>query len=92
MIYNDMKTFNEWKRDKSTKTITITCRDIDNTLEKLINFIKENGNGGHTFNIVADGKKFEWDGDGSDAIFEIKVSKGGLKLVFNNEGEPTEVG
>jgi hypothetical protein len=34
---------------------------------------------GHTFEIVVDpdakgGEKFEWDGDGSDAIFEIKVN------------------
>ncbi len=68
-----MKTLNEWRKDKNTKTITITCRDVDNTLQELIEFIKKNGNGGHTFSIVADGKKFEWDGDGSDAIFQIEV-------------------
>ena len=68
-----MKKFNEWVRDSKTKEITITCRDLDNTLEELIKYIKSIGNGGHTFIIDVDGKKFEWDGDGSDSIFEIKV-------------------
>jgi hypothetical protein len=91
-----MKTFLEWKRDKHTKTITVTCRDNDDTLEQLLRYIKSVGNMGHTFLIVVDpdakgGKKFEWDGDGSDAIFEIKVSKEGLKLALDAEGEPTEV-
>lgn len=74
-----MKTFQnflEWKRDDKTKTITITCRDIDNTLEEMLHHIKNIGNTGHTFDIVMENKKFEWDGDGSDAIFEIKVSNG----------------
>ncbi len=74
-----MKNLYEWMRDKNTKTITVTCRDGDNTLEELLKYIKNVGNMGHTFMIVVDpdakgGKKFEWDGDGSDAIFEIKVS------------------
>ncbi len=75
-----MKTFFEWKRDKNTKTIKITCRDNDDTLEKLLKYIKSVGNMGHTFMIVVDpqakgGEKFEWDGDGSDAIFEIEVEQ-----------------
>jgi hypothetical protein len=79
-----MKTFNEWSRGPTTKTITITCRDQDNTLEELLTYIKKVGNMGHTFNIVVDpeekgGKKFEWDGDGSDAIFEIEANVGGDK-------------
>jgi hypothetical protein len=72
----NFEAFLEWKRDKHTKTITITCRDLDNTLEELIRYIKSVGNTGHSFSIVVDGgKKFEWDGDGSDAIFEIKTEK-----------------
>ena len=87
-----MRSFNEWKRDKTTKTIIVTCRDQDNTLEDLIKYIKGIGNTGHTFNIVVDDEKtFEWDGDGSDAIFEIKVDKESLKLAFDVEGEPTEI-
>jgi hypothetical protein len=76
-----MKTFSEWVRNESTKTLTITCRDQADTLEKLIKYIKAIGNMGHTFSIVVDphekgGKKFEWDGDGSDAIYEIESKKG----------------
>lgn len=76
-----MITLNEWKRDKNTKTITITCSDQDDTLEKLLDCVKKTGNIGHTFNIVVDpeskegAEKFEWDGDGSDAIFDIQVTK-----------------
>jgi hypothetical protein len=75
-----MKNFLEWKRDKSTKTITVTCRDLDDTLEQMLRYIKAVGNTGHTFSIVVDNdKKFEWDGDGSDAIFEIKINKSNLE-------------
>jgi hypothetical protein len=68
-----MKDFNEWIRDSKTKTITVTCRDVDDNLEKLLNFIKSVGGSGHSFSIIADEEKFYWDGDGSDRIFEIKV-------------------
>jgi hypothetical protein len=92
----NMKTYLEWKKDKNTKTITITCRDSEDTLEELLEYIKKVGNMGHTFMIVVDpdakgGKKFEWDGDGSDAIFDIKTEKSGLHLQFDVEGEPVEV-
>jgi len=103
MMKSFLKWLNEWKRDEHTKTITVVCRDLDDTLEELLKYIKSVGNTGHTFNIVVDpdakgGKKFEWDGDGSDAIFEIKTDQeteeeeGGLKLAFDTEGEPTEIG
>lgn len=73
-----MKTYAEWTRSGS-KVITITCKDNNNTLEKILNSIKSVGNMGHTFSIVIDpdsneGEKFEWDGDGSDSIQEIKIS------------------
>jgi hypothetical protein len=88
-----MRNYQEWVRDKQTKTITITCKDNDDTLEDLINHIKKVGNTGHTFLIDVEGKKFEWDGDGSDSIFDIKVSRGGgLRLSYDVEGEPVEVG
>jgi hypothetical protein len=74
-----MRTYSEWRRNNRTKTITVTCQDDDNSLEDLLHFIKKSGNSGHTFEIVADGKSFEWDGDGNDAIFEIKVDRGTLK-------------
>jgi hypothetical protein len=73
-----MKTFCEWKTGKNDKTITVTCRDSENTLEKLLNYIKGIGNTGHSFAIIVDPgegeKKFHWDGDGSDSIREIKVT------------------
>lgn len=74
-----MQTYNEWSRGHGTKTITIECRDGDDTLEKLLNYIKSSGNTGHSFSIVVDPKsegekKFFWDGDGSDSIRSIKVS------------------
>ena len=61
------------------KTIIITCNDPDNSLEDLLNYIKINGNPGHSFSIIVDPdskestKKFSWDGDGSDYIKDIKV-------------------
>ena len=62
------------------KTITIKCNDGDNRLENLLNYIKKNGNTGHSFNIVVDPdsdneESFGWDGDGSDYIEEIKTTK-----------------
>ena len=55
------------------KKITIFCRDNENTLEELLDFIKKNGNTGHSFTIDVDGKKFYWDGDGSDCIKTINI-------------------
>lgn len=91
-----MQTYNEWTRGYTTKIITIECRDGNNTLEDLLNYIKGLGNTGHSFSIVVDPKsdaekKFHWDGDGSDSIKSIKAGKNKLSLKFNVEGEPTEV-
>jgi len=75
-----MKRYHEWK-EKPLKTITITCRDNEDSLEELINCIKSTGNIGHSFDIVVDPdnkdyrKKFNWDGDGSDNIKDVKVSQ-----------------
>lgn len=73
-----MKTFKEW-HEKKLKTITITCRDNEDSLESLLNHIKNTGNVGHSFSIIVDPEgddtqRFGWDGDGSDYIKEIKVS------------------
>lgn len=74
-----MKNFNEWQDTKSLKTITITCKDLDNSLEELLNCIKKTGNTGHSFSIIVDPEgdndRFDWDGDGSDHIYNIKVSQ-----------------
>lgn len=73
-----MKSFKEWTRE-GAKTITITCRDNEGTLEKILNSIKNVGGTGHSFKVIVDpdagheSQTFEWDGDGSDSIYEIKV-------------------
>lgn len=60
--------------DYAKKIIVVECCDQDNNLENLLNYIKKNGNGGHSFTIVVDPdmkestKRFSWDGDGSDRI------------------------
>jgi hypothetical protein len=74
-----MKTFQEWQKEKKLKTITITCRDEEDSLESLIRHIQKAGNVGHSFSILVDPegdepKKFDWDGDGSDRIDDIQVS------------------
>ena len=68
-----MATSKEWMHKDNYKRITILCRDNENTLEELLNFIKKNGNTGHSFTIDVDGKKFYWDGDGSDSIKNIEI-------------------
>lgn len=62
-------------------TITVKCVDLDRSLERLLEYIKKNGNGGHSFSIIVDPdskdrtERFGWDGDGSDCIADIKVEK-----------------
>lgn len=72
-----MQSIKEWK-EKSLKTITISCRDQDDSLVNLLNHIKKTGNAGHSFSIIVDpdgdNEKFSWDGDGSDYIQNIKVT------------------
>lgn len=77
--------FVEDKRDEyhTKKYYTICCRDGDNQLLDLINYIAKNGNGGHSFDIVVDSgdkereQHFFWDGDGSDRIISVVSSKTG---------------
>lgn len=76
-----MKSFNEWTNKKYSKIIEIKCRDGEDNLERLLNHIKNIGNTGHSFSIIVDPEsddteKFYWDGDGSDNIREINVSRG----------------
>lgn len=71
--------FNDSSVEK--KSINLVCRDNDDNLENLLNYIKEIGNVGHSFKIIVDPdssdtrKEFYWDGDGSDKIFELSVSE-----------------
>lgn len=61
------------------KIITIECKDIDGTLEKILNHLKEKGNQGSSFGIDMnegeDKEHFMWDGDGTDHIYDIKVEE-----------------
>lgn len=75
-----MQKFHEFVTNKSLKTITIICRDNEDSLENLLQYIRKSGNVGHSFSIIVDPKsdgekRFDWDGDGSDFIKDIKVDK-----------------
>lgn len=76
-----MKKFHEYLENKKPfKTITIICRDNEDSLENLLQYIRKSGNIGHSFSIIVDPKSdgeksFGWDGDGSDYIKDIKVDK-----------------
>lgn len=74
------KNYIENSKEKNSGIViyTIKCKDRDNNLKDLIEYIKENGNGGHSFEIIVDPKSesektFGWDGDGSDYIQDIKT-------------------
>ena len=78
----DDKGGDEGKEKPDTDMVyTITCHDDEGALKKLLEYIKEIGNTGHSFKIVVDPenkdttKEFGWDGDGSDKIESIKVEK-----------------
>lgn len=63
------------------KKITLTVNDGEGAIEKLLRYIKEISDPGHSFTIDVDpddpdcNKKFGIDGDGADRIFEIGVEK-----------------
>jgi len=72
---------NDWRQvlgfGKLKKKITILCKDHDDKLSSLLEYIKRTGNIGHSFSIVVDPddskykKEFGWDGDGADKIESI---------------------
>lgn len=67
------------EEEQEFKEIELKVRDREGTLEELLNYIKDIGNIGHSFEIVVDPdnseykKTFGWDGDGADYIKNIKV-------------------
>lgn len=73
------------KLGNSGTTIELNANDPDRRLANLLNYIRHNGNGGHSFTIIVDPdlrentKRFSWDGDGGDRINEIKVNGSLLK-------------
>lgn len=72
---------NEVVNDDELAEIVVTYRDDENDLEELLNYIKSNGNGGHSFEIVVDPdmkenkKTFYWDGDGICFIKDVKKTR-----------------
>lgn len=65
------------------QTYIIECIDRDGNLRRLIEYIGECGNTGHSFSIIVDPdasvedgrKSFGWDGDGADMIISVKEKK-----------------
>ena len=68
------------KNNEGTKKITIYLDDKENNLEKLLNAIKEQSDPGHCLSIRLDkgvackNQFFQFDGDGTDRIYEIEVN------------------
>lgn len=78
------------KSRKCTKIITIECVDCEDSLEEIINEIKNRGNVGHSFSIVIDPddrnrKTLGWDGDGGDYIGDIKVTNKEIEKAADTE-------
>lgn len=64
---------------RGNKTITIYLDDDDGHLEEILNAIKDQSSPGHCLSIMLDNGKeknqnFQFDGDGSDRIYEIEVN------------------
>ena len=67
------------RKYRGNKTITIYLDDDDGHLEEILNAIKDQSSTGHCLSVMLDtGKKenqnFQFDGDGSDRIYEIEVN------------------
>jgi len=61
------------------KKIVIVCRDEDDSLEKLLVYIKKTAGIGHSFVVHVDpedhfSRRFSIDGDGADRIYSIVCS------------------
>ncbi len=71
--------FNKYITEGVTPTtkITITARDPDGSLVRMLNFIKERSDPGHSFSALVDREgdgeqSFGFDGDGMFSIVNIK--------------------
>lgn len=79
MKYQDIyKIINEADQSKDKYKLVIELRDPDHSLEKLIQYIADSANVGHSYEVIvdpdSDGKKsFGIDGDGPFHIFSVKV-------------------
>jgi hypothetical protein len=81
MLGNIVKILSEGKEDDIDE-IVIKTIDKDHRLKRLLYYIQDIGNVGHSFDIIVDPdnsdtkKIFGWDGDGSDRIKSIMVNGG----------------
>ena len=76
------ETTNEKVSEDSLTVYKVYCRDSEQSIKKLIEYIGKNGNTGHSFSIVVDPdgdddqkKMFGWDGDGSDYIDRVEIEQ-----------------
>lgn len=85
---------NEGAVEKEMHVYEIVCRDPDGTLKEILDTIMAVGNTGHSFDVVVDPEEkeklgertFNWDGDGSDYIKEVKV----IQTPVKTKDEKTE--
>lgn len=76
LIFNTLKitglTIEENKKDKRHLDVSFYCTyRVATSYLRFIYSIKTLGDGGHSYDIRINGKKFGWDGDGADFISEI---------------------
>ena len=73
-----MMGLNEGVPDDELDIYEVTCRDIEGQLKELIEYIAENGNGGHSFSIVVD------PGDENEKNIKLKRT---LMQINNHSGQ-----
>lgn len=71
--------------DRYYITTFICTREVYKNILKLIRALKITGDGGHGFEVKINGKKFYWDGDGSDRITEINDVDCGVGVNFDKK-------
>lgn len=82
-LYGDKIALDKKSEYDERKYYLVKCKDGEHELRKLIDYIGQNGNRGHSFDIVVDPgskeheKHFFWDGDGVDRIDSIVETKTG---------------
>jgi hypothetical protein len=75
-LTNKKVIFERYKEDDTV--YKVSCIDSEGNLKKLIEYIGEIGNSGHSFSIIVDPddpeyeRTFGWDGDGSDRVISVK--------------------
>lgn len=80
-LFENFLTEKKEEKELTLVQYEVLAKDDNKTLKKVLDCIKSVGNAGHTFSIVidpegedADQRTFEWDGDGSDMIRNVKAT------------------